>query len=508
MNKNNKNLLLDSFFDDINGHSLDIYQRKIVIDNSKSLLVVAGAGSGKTLTIIGKIKYLIEKLKVNEKDILCISFTNETVNNLKKKVGYNINCFTFHKLSLTILNDYDFKYKIISDNLLDYIVNEFFENIIYQFELTSLVTDYLKNTIKDSKLTYEKLKDVYINEFTNYKRSIISFIKRIKTNNHSYNNFLEYIKKNKRLPERETNLSFLIIVFNILLIYTEELLSVNGIDFDDMISLATTLIKTYGIKRKYKYIIIDEFQDTSLVRYNLIKEIINKTNANLMCVGDDYQSIYKFSGCNLDLFINFKKYFNNAKIMYIKNTYRNSYEIINASCSFIKKNRYQLKKSLNAMFSLKNPIKLIYYEKDNYYEMFYKLLDYLSVNNQKNILVLGRYNNDINEVINDNYIDNKIIYKDLDITYLTVHCSKGLECDDIIILNMSNKLMGFPSKINDDKVFDLINNDIEKYPYAEERRLFYVALTRTKRNIYIMTPRVNPSIFISEIKSKTVELKL
>ena len=103
MNKNNKNLLLDSFFDDINGHSLDIYQRKIVIDNSKSLLVVAGAGSGKTLTIIGKIKYLIEKLKVNEKDILCISFTNETVNNLKKKVGYNIDCFTFHKLSLIIL---------------------------------------------------------------------------------------------------------------------------------------------------------------------------------------------------------------------------------------------------------------------------------------------------------------------------------------------------------------------------------------------------------------------
>ena len=192
--------------------------------------------------------------------------------------------------------------------------------------------------------------------------------------------------------------------------------------------------------------------------------------------------------------------------MYIKNTYRNCYEIINTSCSFVKKNRYQLKKSLNAMFSIKKPIKLIYYNKNNYQQTFYQLLDYLKENNEKNILVLGRYNKDINEVIEDNLTNNKIIYKDLNINYLTVHCSKGLECDNIIILNMSNKLMGFPSQILDDEVFELMNDNLEKCPYAEERRLFYVALTRTKKKVYIMAPRENPSIFIDEIKSKTVEL--
>ena len=161
---------------------------------------------------------------------------------------------------------------------------------------------------------------------------------------------------------------------------------------------------------------------------------------------------------------------------------------------------------MKSQFSLKNPIKIVYYERDNYRMMFNKLLDYLDEHNQKNILVLGRYNNDVKEVTRDNYLDGKIIYKDLDINYLTVHRSKGLECDDIIILNMSNKLMGFPSQREDDEVFDLIDVDRENYPYAEERRLFYVALTRTKKNVYLMVPRSNPSIFIDEIKGKTVDL--
>ena len=110
-----KNRLKDSFFDDINGCSLDNSQRKVVLDESDNLLVIAGAGSGKTLTIVGKIKYLVSKKNINIRDILCISFTNETVNNLKGKIGYDIDCYTFHKLALRILNENSYDYIIVDE---------------------------------------------------------------------------------------------------------------------------------------------------------------------------------------------------------------------------------------------------------------------------------------------------------------------------------------------------------------------------------------------------------
>lgn len=499
--KNVKDQINDPFFDAINSQSLDVYQRRIVLDNSDSLLVVAGAGSGKTLTIIGKIKYLIEKQNIKEKEILCISFTNETVNNLKKKIGYDIDCFTFHKLSLEILKDFNYKFKIVSDNLLEYITDEFLEYISY-YDLRYLVLEYFKDLIKEKDITYERFKMKYCNLFIGYKKMIISFIKKIKTNNHGYEDFLWYIKRSYKSSDHEKNKCFLIIVFNIYIWYEEELSSSLQIDFDDMINLSSKLVEESGFKRHYKYIIIDEFQDTSWSRYVLIKNIMEKTKAKLMCVGDDYQSIYGFSGCTLDLFINFPKYFPKAKIMYIKNTYRNCYEVINTSCSFIKKNRYQLKKNLNAMFTLKNPINIIYYKNSDYKSKFIQLLEYLYSINKKEVLVLGRYNNDINEVCDE------LSFKDMNLKYLTVHKSKGLECDDVIIINLTNRYLGFPSQITDDKIFELINSNNENYPYAEERRLFYVALTRTKRNIYLLVPEINYSCFIDEISTRCNIIKL
>ncbi len=90
-----KSHINDSFFNDVYGRKLDKYQKKVVLDESKELLVIAGAGSGKTLTILAKIKYLIERKDIKENEILCLSFTNEAVNNIKERINYNIDVFTF-----------------------------------------------------------------------------------------------------------------------------------------------------------------------------------------------------------------------------------------------------------------------------------------------------------------------------------------------------------------------------------------------------------------------------
>ena len=122
--------------------------------------------------------------------------------------------------------------------------------------------------------------------------------------------------------------------------------------------------------------------------------------------------------------------------------------------------------------------------------------------NKKEILVLGRCNFDIKSVYNQELNNNKLQYKDMNIKYLTVHASKGLECENVIVLNLVDDILGFPNKIEDDEVIKIGFKNKEKYLYAEERRLFYVALTRTKNNVYLMTRKNKESKFVLEIKKK------
>ena len=501
-----KDLLHDSFFDNINGYKLDLNQRKIIIDNTSNILIVAGAGSGKTLTIVAKIKYLIEKVHVNPKEILCISFTNETVNSLKDKLNIEIDVYTFHKLSLEILKDHHVFYQISESDLLEYTVNEYLESNIYYNGYLKYVINYFKYYIEEkNNITLDKVKKEYIKLYESYKKLIITFINNIKTHGHDIKHFKNYIKRNKYLFSRRKqikNISFLIIMFDIYRIYLEELNSSYKLDFDMMIDISTKIIERFGMKRYYRYIIIDEFQDTSLIRYNLINKIKEECNSKILCVGDDFQSIYKFSGCNLDLFVNFKRYFKPSKVLYLNKTYRNSYELIKIAYNFIIKNRYQLRKKLLSDKRNDKPIKIVYYTRSNYTYMFCRLLDKLYNENKKNILVLGRCNHDIDYVYEGELDNGYLKYKDMNIKYLTVHRSKGLECDNVIILNLVDDVLGFPNKIEDDEILKLGFKTKENYLYAEERRLFYVALTRTKNNVYLMTKKHQESKFVLEIKRK------
>lgn len=291
----------------------------------------------------------------------------------------------------------------------------------------------------------------------------------------------------------------LLIILNIYLLYEDELTKEQALDFNDMINKSITILKNYGLNKQWKYIIIDEFQDTSLTKLTMIKELIKLTNAKFLAVGDDFQSIYRFTGCNLHIFLNFSTYFNNSKIFQIINTYRNPQELINVAGSFIMKNKYQQKKQLISYKHLKKPI-TIYYQEDKI-KALKDILTFLNKNNTQEIMVLGRNNNDINNYIDNNYSKKEDIYfyNNISFRYLTIHKSKGLESENVIIINMENKILGMPSQIKDEKILKFVNPTKDYYPYEEERRLFYVALTRTKNNIYIISPYKNESIFIKEL---------
>lgn len=501
--------------DKICGYYLDQQQQQIVLDDSKNLLVVAGAGSGKTLTIVGKIYYLIKHKRINPNEILCISFTRAASNSLnekiKKELKLNIPVYTFHKLSLEILKNNQANYQISPPDTLETIIHLFFSVTVLSYpEHMKIILYYFKMNV--SRNIKEKYLDFYKHHYQQIEllsRLILTFIHLFKCNNYNLSDFIIFLKQAKKTfsyKKFKKEKIFLILALNIYLLYQRHLIENNEIDFDDMIIMATKQVTEKGINKNYKYIIIDEYQDTSYIRFSLIKSILNKTGAKLMVVGDDFQSIYRFTGCDLSLFVNFNKYFDETKIMKIETTYRNSQELINIVGKFVMKNKIQIKKNLVSNKSLNRPIKIVYYQdiKDSFLKIVLKI--YKETN--KPILVLGRNNQDINLILGKSFelsLDGKIkclSNSNININFLTAHKSKGLEEENVIIINLEDKLLGFPNKIKNDSILRFVNHNCEKYPYSEERRLFYVALTRTKNNVYLMTQRNNCSIFIKEIVKK------
>lgn len=481
----------------VNGYPLDKEQLKPIIENQKYSLIIAGAGSGKTLTLIGKIKYLLENNIYKKEEICCISFTNEATNNLKQNIKKNCNTdittVTFHKLALLILDIEKIEFEIAPSNLLQLTIETFFENQCYNNkEIQNIIFQLFSFSIFKTNKTWKKI--ITSKEFTKFKRTILTFISLMKCNGYEKEEFKNFFKQKKFQ-------NYLIIIYAIYTIYETNLLKNELLDFDDIILLATKTIKEKDCHLPFKIIIIDEFQDTSLSRFNLIREIINQNNASLCVVGDDYQSIYHFSGCDLNLFLHFQDYFKNAKIYKLEKTYRNSEELIKTSGTFIQKNKSQIKKELTSDKHLKNPIILTYYKNEN--KVLEKIIS--KIPKEKQILIIGRNNFDLKKYLkNIKYtITNNEIklekYKEHNIKYLTIHKSKGLESDVVILLNVSNELYGIPTKIKEEKILSLIKKE-QPYPYEEERRLFYVALTRTKSYIYILIPKKTPSIFIKELK--------
>lgn len=465
------------------GNTLDKQQTKAAMINNKNTIIIAGAGSGKSLTMVGKIKYLVQVKKIKLNEILCITFTNNAAKSLeekiKKELGMDNKVYTFHKLSLEILNEHHIKYEIVDNSLLDYLIEEIFYAISPSpyFEKYFFSKNYL-----------------YAKEFIGYKKTIGRFIKLFIGNYYELDIFDKIIKR-----ARKKDRPYLKIIKKIYEMYILEKKSSNLIDFDDMIYMATKLVSSKGIKTKYKYIIIDEYQDTSRIRENLVKEIINKTHAFITVVGDDFQSIYRFSGCDINNFLEFSDRFKPVKKLYLTSTYRNSQELIKVAGSFVMENNRQIKKQLISNKLIDKPIIICYYK--NKINDFKKLLDIVT---STNIMILGRNNKDIYDVLSKDidFSNNQIIYKDKNIYYKTIHKAKGLEEDDIIIINLTNDTNSLPSKIKDESIlkYVLIHKDI--YPFEEERRLFYVGLTRTKNYCYLFVDKNNPSIFVEELVKK------
>ena len=276
----------------------------------------------------------------------------------------------------------------------------------------------------------------------------------------------------------------------------------NQIDFTDAILQATEICRTSHAV-EYDYIIVDEFQDISVDRYNFLKVLREGNNpAKLYCVGDDWQSIYRFSGSDMALFNQFPNYFGATEINKIETTYRFGEPLVSLSSHFIQRNSAQIQKNIHSFNSeMKTELEFYSYERKDYCNMIGQLV--ASIPADKTIFLLGRYSFD------DYYLsfmyrsikeDNKFYYVigGRKIEFLTVHKSKGLEADYVILLQCNKDTYGFPSLVSDDPVLNYVLTKSDRFPYGEERRLFYVAITRAKIKTLVLYDKRFPSVFVDE----------
>lgn len=367
--------------------------------------------------------------------------------------------------------------------------------------LTDLLYTKLESRgVRFSPMSFEKLQELLRDikeekKATELTRLIRTFLELFKQSGHSFETLR---RKADHPPKKPRCHAFLDIFEPILSEYTAELDRTGSVDFNDMIRKATDYVRTGEYTPRFKYILVDEFQDISAIRADLVKALVDKGNDTVLsCVGDDWQSIYRFSGSDINYTGNFEQHFGHTEKVLLDKTFRYNDKVNDFSKSFITANPAQLKKAITAHNSIPdNGITLVGYYQDKGNAVQQCIDQIRSMHAEPaTVYILGRYG----FTKPDHFESLKTQYPEYKILFDTVHGSKGKEADFVIVVDVNDAKYGFPAKINDDPLLDLVLPPGEPFEYAEERRLFYVAVTRTKNHTFVLYDVDAQSAFIKEI---------
>lgn len=275
-----------------------------------------------------------------------------------------------------------------------------------------------------------------------------------------------------------------------------------------MIARATKYVVSGRYKSPYRHLLVDEFQDISEGRSKLLNALKSQhSDARIFAVGDDWQSIYRFTGSDIHLMQNFGQEFGGSfagkndvySSVDLGRTFRSVDKIALPARTFVLKNPSQITKQVVPAGKAESAsIKMAYYTKGDEEDVLNSALLEIQASasgDNPSVLLLGRYH----FVRPENLSVLAAQYPSLSVRFMTVHGSKGLEADHIIILRAASGRMGFPSEIVEDPLLDLVLPKPEQFDHAEERRLFYVALTRAKNTVTILVDKQKPSSFAREL---------
>ncbi|MBE9603141.1 ATP-dependent helicase [Pedobacter sp. MC2016-24] len=377
------------------------------------------------------------------------------------------------------------------------------DTAVFNHALDKIIKNRLPTGYKDTpSLNFNEELGGYHNHLHRFIDKIILVSDRIKV----YNLELDKVLENGQNDQHERVRSFYQLAGPIIKAYLDYCIDKSYLDFNDLISRSISLFKNYPdalnkYKSQFQHILVDEFQDVNALQVELINLLITP-QTQLFCVGDDWQSIYAFRGANVDYTINFDQHFPNAELIKLDTNYRSTQHIVQASNDVIRNNKNKVDKSIES--SKQSDDKVIVFsgscEDESVEFCANKILDLLS-NGLKNddILFLFR-NNKMAETYRSFFKEQRIA-----VSFRTIHSAKGLQAKVVFILGLTEGKGGFPYIRLDDRILNVIKMANHDLLLEEERRVFYVSITRAKDQLFLITEKGNESSFIREISPEAID---
>lgn len=272
------------------------------------------------------------------------------------------------------------------------------------------------------------------------------------------------------------------------------------IDFEDMLNAAADCLEQDRWASPYELVMVDEFQDASQARARVVSGLVSRPGRYLFAVGDDWQSINRFAGADLSVMTDFEGRFGKAVTLKLETTFRCPQSLCDISSSFVQKNPKQLRKTVRSPKpNVDEPIRVVSVLEETETRSAVEAVvasiagKNSEVGRKASVFVLGRYRRD------ESYLPRQFDASRVDVEFITVHSSKGLEADHVIVPRVTAETLGFPSRVIDDPVLQLAMPGGDSHEFAEERRLFYVAMTRARQTVTLVTVARRESVFISEL---------
>lgn len=497
------------FFDTIESSALTLNQRLACIKQEKNQLLLAAAGSGKTSVMVARAGYLIKANYTQANQILLLAYGNEAATEMqqrltKRDITQAIRAQTFHSLGMQIITKVEGKQPDISLLATD-------SKTLHEFTFNTLRTLSQEPNFESALLKFISRNAYFFSEHRSVSTKTAAELFSLPMAKRLAKTFSELLIALKEFGLTESveklkiahqaDLDLLMPLFSE---YQMELKEQGKIDFTDMIARATRYVEKGQFVPNWTHILVDEFQDISRSRVKLLRALQTQCkNSSLFAVGDDWQAIYRFSGADVSLTTHFSEYFAPALISVLDTTFRFHQNLVDVSSQFITKNPLQCTKSLKAFRAEPHPafttVKYDGESIDGYANVLQILQTLGQQNNGKpvNVLIMARFSRDLPPAHMLKQWQER--FDGIACKAMTVHAAKGKEADYAIVLGLRDGASGFPCKRATLPILEALLPNQEAYPFAEERRLFYVALTRAKRHVYLLCSKTHPSEFVDEL---------